>query len=71
MNDKPESAKRKVARLIAERDSMELEGVLEQLDQMIEEMNESDLSAETVQTIWEDWTGLEMDYFANFCLEEL
>lgn len=73
------SVKQKVAEIISVRDSLPVEGVIEQLDQMIEEMRgivEADwdtwgISDTDVENIWTDWTGLELDYFIEFVMENL
>ena len=71
------SVKQKVAEIIAARDSLPVEGVIEQLDQMIKELREAHddtaygMGGESLEGIWEDWTGLEPDYFIEFVMENL
>lgn len=71
------STKLKIAEILAARDDLPVDSVLDQLDQMIEEMRDAarydDWGANDldVEGIWTDWTGLEPDYFVEFVLENL
>ena len=71
------TTKRKVAEILAARDNMPVDDIIDQLDQMIEEMRDAakyddwwanDLA---VEDVWNDWTGLEPDYFVEFVMENL
>ena len=71
------SIKLKLAEILAARDNLPVDDIIDQLDQMIEEMRDAaeyydwwanDLA---VEGIWNDWTGLEPDYFVAFVLENL
>lgn len=71
------TTKRKVAEILAARDNMPVDDIIDQLDQMIEEMRDAakyddwwanDLA---VEDVWTDWTGLEPDYFVEFVVENL
>lgn len=71
------TTKLKIAELLAARDNMPLDCIIDQLDQMIEEMREAadcddwGAFAPDVEAIWTDWTGLEPDYFVEFVTENL
>ena len=71
------SIKQKIAEIIAVRDNLPVECVIDQLDQMIEGMRDSSdgddcgVLAPDVEAIWVDWTGLEPDYFVDFVMENL
>lgn len=71
------TTKQKIAEILAARDNMPVDCIIDQLDQMIEEMREAaedyDLGAlaPDVEAIWIDWTGLELDYFVDFVVENL
>ena len=71
------TTKQKIAELIAARDGMPVDCIIDQLDRMVEEMREAaecgDLGAfaPDVEGIWTDWTGLEPDYFVDFIMENL
>ena len=71
------TTKRKIAEILAARDNLPVDDIIDQLDQMIEEMRDAakyddwwanDLA---VEGIWTDWTGLEPDYFVEFVMENL
>ena len=71
------STRQKVAKILAARDNLPVDCILDQLDQMIEEMRDAakyddwwanDLA---VEDVWTDWTGLEPDYFVEFVVENL
>ena len=71
------SIKQKLAEILAARDNLPVDDILDQLDQMIEEMREAaecddwGALAPDVEGIWTDWTGLEPDYLVEFLLENL
>lgn len=71
------TTKRKIAEILAARDDLPVDCIIDQLDQMIEEMRDAarydDWWANdiAVEDIWTDWTGLELDYFADFVMENL
>jgi hypothetical protein len=71
------TTKQKVAEIIAARDNMPVDCIIDQLDQMVEEMREAaegddwGALAPDVEGIWTDWTGLEPDYFVEFVTENL
>ena len=71
------TTKRKIAEIIAARDNMPVDCIIDQLDQMLEEMREAaedddwGALAPDVEGIWTDWTGLEPDYFVEFVTENL
>lgn len=71
------TTKQKIAEIIAARDNMPVDCIIDQLNQMIEEMREAaecdDFGALSpdVEAIWTDWTGLEPDYFVDFVMENL
>lgn len=63
------TTKQKIAEIIAVRDDMPVDCILDQLDQMIEEMRKA--ADHEMGYLWTDWTGLELDYFVGFVLENL
>ena len=73
------SIKLKIAEILAARDGMPVDCILDQLDQMIKEMRyaaecddfDFDGFDLAVEGIWTDWTGLEPDYLVEFVLENL
>ena len=71
------SVKQKVAEILAARDGLPVDCVIDQLNLMIEEMRDAAEYADwwandlAVEDVWTDWTGLEPDYFAEFILENL
>ena len=71
------TTKQKIAEILAARDGMPVDDIIDQLDQMIEEMRDAaecdDWGADAlgVEGIWEEWTGLEPDYLAGFIIENL
>ena len=71
------STKQKIAEIIAARDNLPVDDILDQLDQMIEEMRDAaecddwGAFAPDVKCLWNDWTGLEPDYFVDFVMENL
>ena len=73
------TTKRKVAEILAARDNMPVDDIIDQLDQMIKEMRyaaeykdfDFDGFELDMEGIWTDWTGLEPDYLVEFVLENL
>ena len=66
------TTKRKIAEILAARDNMPVDDILDQLDQMIEEMRDAaECDDFNVEGSWTDWTGLEQDYFVEFAMENL
>ena len=68
------STKQKIAKILAARDNLPVDDILDQLDEMIEEMRDAaefnDFELD-LEGIWTEWTGLEPDYFAEFILVNL
>ena len=71
------NTKQKVAEILAARDNLPVDDILDQLDEMIKEMRDDAEYAEfdgfelDLEGIWTEWTGLEPDYFAEFIVENL
>lgn len=71
------TTKQKIAEILAARDGMPVDCIIDQLDQMIVEMREAvdcddwRAFAPDIEAIWTDWTGLEPDYFVEFVMENL
>mgnify|MGYP003404205243 CR=1 FL=1 len=68
------TTKQKTAKILAARDNLPVDDIIDQLDQMIEEMREAaegDDFELDLEGIWTDWTGLEPDYFVDFVSENL
>ena len=71
------NTKQKIAKILAARDNLPVDDIIDQLDQMIEEMRDAakyeDWWAKdfAVEDVWTDWTGLEPDYFVEFVMENL
>ena len=71
------TTRQKIAEILAARDNLPVDDIIDQLDQMIEEMRDAaeykdfDGFELDMEGIWTDWTGLEPDYFAEFILENL
>ena len=68
------TTKQKIAEILAARDNLPVDDIIDQLDNMIEEMRdaaECDDFELDIEGIWTDWTGLEPDYFADFVMENL
>ncbi len=71
------TTKQKIAEILAARDNMPVDCIIDQLDQMLGEMQDAAEGdgrgwfATDVESIWTDWTGLEPDYFVDFILEIL
>lgn len=71
------NTKKKIAEILAARDNLPVDDIIDQLDQMIEEMRDAveykdfDGFELDLEGIWTEWTGLEPDDFAEFILENL
>lgn len=71
------TTKQKIAEILAARDNLPVDCIIDQLDQMIEEMREAadgeDWGANdlAVEGIWEEWAGLEPDHLAGVIMEDL
>lgn len=68
------TAKQKIAEIIAARNGLPVDYVIDQLNQMLNALQKAEVlgvDSSELEEIWADWTWLEPDYLRDFILENL